>query len=82
MNDAIRRGHGKGPVAVESKLGWLISGPMETDMVANICISSLHSRSELSITNARDLNEQVQKCWDIETVGNAWDIETVGYTEG
>ena len=87
VNDVIIRGHENCPVAVESELGWLLSGPMKADSSTSSNLSSWHSlkcsESELGIIVHNDdltLNEQVKKFRDTETIGIR-EIESTVYDD-
>ena len=62
QKDEIVRGEPSDPVAVATKLGYVLSGPMKgvagEPVLANICISG---RSEIS--------ENCSQLWDLETIG-------------
>ena len=71
-----RRGELHEPVAVETKLGWVLSGPMKGERKVNevhvnfvghsLVIAKKDSKQH---ENLKELGESVQKLWDYETVG-------------
>ena len=62
VQDKIIRGDG-GPTAVQSRLGYLLSGPLKSKRVQNDVTSILHL--------AASTNEEfhLQKFWSLETMG-------------
>ena len=72
VTNVIRRGDAKTPVAVNSKLGWLLSGPMGGDNFTNTFVTTTHTLkcSETEIINPiHQLNDNMNKFWDFETIG-------------
>ena len=72
VTNVIRRGDAKTPVAVKSKLGWLFSGPMGGDNFTNTFVTTTHTLkcSETEIINPiHQLNDNMNKFWDLETIG-------------
>jgi len=66
---------GKSPVAVKSKLGWLLSGlvnnvsteiTLTTNVISNLVLGSLPSRSEVEYED-RELIESLNKLWRHES---------------
>ena len=59
---------GNGPVAISSRLGWLLSGPARNQIK-----ESPHTATYLGLTepmNTKDeLTAQLQQFWDIESIG-------------
>ena len=72
VGDENRRGKSEGLVAVNSKLGWLLSGPLkheeiidkDTAVSAHNMIVVLDEKEE-----EKKLNVQVEKFWDLDTLG-------------
>ncbi len=58
---SIIRGELGEPVAIETKLGYVLSGPMK-------CVQREPISIQLCLTN-ESLEEKVQKLWDLETIG-------------
>jgi len=56
----IRR---KGPTAMQSKLGYLLSGPISVSSTNNVAASVLHVATQYTPENA------LEKFWNIETLG-------------
>ena len=70
------RGEPNDPVAVETKLGWVLSGPLRGErdrVIANVNFvkcSKMEERQEFQRAEGLDsLEQSVKKLWDLETVG-------------
>ena len=65
----------RGPTAFETKLGWVLTGPLplfDTNSVQNSYPMSTHSLKccEVSTTSSvSDLNEKVSEMWKLENIG-------------
>ena len=71
MGDEIRQAGG-GPVAINSKLGWLLSGPLSCVDYHNITSTNLiitYSDSGMASTNDDELVHSLKGFWEIEAVG-------------
>ena len=73
---STRRGELHEPVAVETKLGWVLSGPMKGERKMNeVHVNFVGHTPVIAKENAKldeDLKEfekSAQKLWDYETVG-------------
>ena len=64
----------KGPVAVSSKFGWLLSGPMKVNqskgdfVISNIIIEGTEPE-EVQGSSDTDVVEALQRFWDTENIG-------------
>ena len=58
--------HGQGPTAVESKLGYLISGPLQTNCV-NHTDTAVNLLQTLSSTTAAE--HDLEHFWSLESIG-------------
>ena len=67
------RGEPGEPVAVKMKLGWVLSGPLKgkkVSSVENVNINFvIDSQSLHTNTHNASLDKEVQKMWDLETIG-------------
>ena len=63
----------EGLVAVNSKLGWLLSGPMKEEkeeaFSANLATHTMKVSFNENIDETRSLHAEVEKLWDLETLG-------------
>ena len=69
-----------GPVALESSLGWILSGPVHIDVESSpIKIVQTHVLKVDTDINASEisLNTQLSKFWDLESIGIRKDEATV-----
>ena len=74
----IRKGRSPGPVALNTKLGWVLSGPLafkckgNPECAVNIC-STYALRIDTSTINIEQqpdrINEQLSRFWDLESLG-------------
>ena len=66
----VQRGT-NGPVAIDTKLGWVLSGPIsipgQTETSQGLMTHSLHVSSQFS--EARTLNETLKSFWELESFG-------------
>lgn len=63
--------HGQiGPTAIETSFGWVLSGPDDVGMesVVYLATHTLHTFSH-SLTAGTNLDTQLMKFWDLETLG-------------
>ena len=60
-----------GPVAIDTKLGWVLSGPISipghTDALLNLMTHTLLANSQLS--EEQTLNETMRSFWELESFG-------------
>ena len=65
------QGDPSGPVALETKLGWVLSGPAVCSTPAESCTVNLSSTHVLKIEVAdiSDMRSDLQKFWNLETLG-------------
>ena len=64
----------KGPTAVETRLGWVLSGPVEGEVQDETVVNFVTTRSTHSlrvdgITEQESLESSLQRFWDLETLG-------------
>ncbi|KAK3708351.1 hypothetical protein QZH41_004258 [Actinostola sp. cb2023] len=62
----------KGPVAVESELGWILSGPAESNESKGGCnntVTNLIIDMSTDVPCKDDLTEQLKTFWQTETIG-------------
>ncbi|XP_065061319.1 uncharacterized protein LOC135688408 [Rhopilema esculentum] len=71
QGDTVIRGEPGEPVAVQTKLGWVLSGPLIGMKVASCENSSVNLILDSSPANKvkSSLDNEVQKLWDLETIG-------------
>ena len=63
--------HGQsGPTAIETSFGWVLSGPADVGMESVVYLSThtLHTFTH-SLTAGTNLDTQLMKFWDLETLG-------------
>ena len=82
--DGIRQGE-KGPVAVNSKLGWILSGPSCVTSSGNETVSNLivtEGEPELSevVANNRLHLALIKRFWDTEAIGIEGELKTKDIT--
>ena len=67
----IIRGDPSGPVALETKLGWILSGPAAVPTLTESCTVNLSATHVLKIASADTsrVQDDLQKLWDLETLG-------------
>jgi len=75
---------GNGPVAVNSKFGWLLSGPVKYQgnrvghVVSNLVMEgskTVESVMENIISDDSELNDRLRLFWDTEAIGIAEEIK-------
>ena len=69
--DVIRGGQHE-PVEIKTVLGWVLSGPVRGknfDYHSDSCVALAVEPTPLSRDEMLDLNKQVHKLWDLETIG-------------
>ena len=66
QKDCTIRGKPDEPVAVETELGWVLSGPMRQQRSDEVTPTQVNL-----VTSVRDekMDSEVQKLWDLETLG-------------
>eukprot|EP00794_Sanderia_malayensis_P004267 gene4267-biopygen3471 len=71
----IRRGKPGEPVAIETKFGWVLSGPLRgkslysSEQVNVSVVTSMQSNSLNVSDRAMPLDSELSKMWDLETLG-------------
>lgn len=75
----VARG-GSGPIAIHSKVGWILSGPVsQHDVSVNLCATAnTHSLKIEAYPAEASLEQQLSKFWDLEALGIQSD-ETSAY---
>ncbi|XP_046841149.1 uncharacterized protein LOC124435254 [Xenia sp. Carnegie-2017] len=63
----IIRGKDDEPVAINTCLGWVISGPLKGS--SNLKNAHVNLVSQIATQNADSINGDVSKLWDLETLG-------------
>ncbi|XP_046854266.1 uncharacterized protein LOC124447403 [Xenia sp. Carnegie-2017] len=63
----IIRGKDDEPVAINTCLGWVISGPLKGS--SNLKTARVNLVSQIATQNADSINGDVSKLWDLETLG-------------
>ena len=90
VSNVTKSGEGIAPVAVKSKVGWLLSGPVESKSTHSY-ISSVHMLKCTECPNYdTNLSDTVGKFWDLETIGIRNDensvldsfLDSIKYDEG
>ena len=68
-----------GPAAVETKLGWVLSGPVEGAAQENTAINfiSTHSLRVDAFTEQHSLQEALKRSWELESLGILKDEQSV-----
>lgn len=56
-----------GPVAFHMRLGWVLSGPMQTSDVTSVNFTSSHTRKINGSTDV--LEKKLQSFWELESFG-------------
>ncbi|XP_028413524.1 uncharacterized protein LOC114536361 [Dendronephthya gigantea] len=73
-----------GPVAIDSKFGWLLSGPTNNDSFNEICTTNLvilGSSDNQSETTQDPLVDMLRKFWETESIGIKGDPEPKEFIE-
>ena len=83
LSGDVRRGE-KGPVALETKLGWMLSGPVDHAISAstqtnftNTHALRISADSWNTATEGTGLKKQLSKFWELESIGILPDEESV-----
>ena len=77
----VRRGGQKDPVAVKTSIGWVLSGPIkgktlnDTSLACNVNLNLIDSTSLMTKSENLDLKVQVEKLWDLDSIGIRSDNE-------
>ena len=71
VSGEIRRDNESGLIAINSKFGWLLNGPVPAgDVSCNIISADFTTmRIETYVTEEKQLANEVNKFWDMDTVG-------------
>lgn len=71
-----------GPAAIQTRLGWVLSGPVDvsTSAVNPVSTHTLRTDAHAASSDNHDLNEGLKRFWDLETLGIKED-ETSVYEE-
>jgi hypothetical protein len=65
----VIRGRGEEPVAIETELGWMLSGPMKCNNEGSSTVqANLIVQDQLS-DQSEKLESELRKLWDLETLG-------------
>ena len=65
------RGELGGPIALESKLGWILSGPVEFPLSATTVAMNVAESHVLNVIQGENasIEKQLSKFWDLESIG-------------
>ena len=70
QEDEVIRGEPGQPVAVKTKLGWVLSGPLRGKNVQGLMQSNISLVIDsTALSKKQKLEEDVHKLWDLETLG-------------
>ena len=70
QEDELIRGEPGQPVAVKTKLGWVLSGPLRGKNVQGLMRSNISLVIDsTALSKKQKLEEDVHKLWDLETLG-------------
>ena len=58
-----------GPVAISSKLGWLLSGPLSSTQYHNIVSTNLIVAHDDDVTTSDELVDTLKRFWEVEAIG-------------
>lgn len=59
-----------GPIAIHSKVGWILSGPVDQHEVSmNLCTSSIHNLKIDTYQAETSLDRQLSRFWDLDSLG-------------
>ena len=59
-----------GPIAIHSKVGWILSGPVDQHEVSmNLCTSSIHNLKIDTYQAETSLDCQLSRFWDLDSLG-------------
>lgn len=77
----MRRGR-SGPIAVETKIGWILSGPVDLRVSAtNLTACHTHTlKIETHLVGEERLDDQLRRFWELESLSVA-DKESSVYDE-
>ena len=73
QDEETRRGRQDEPVAVKTKLGWVLSGPIKgerLDITSDTTVNcTLNATCNLSVAEKVKLDNDVHKLWDLDSIG-------------
>ena len=65
----VRRGI-SGPVAIETKMGWVLSGPVVQDTSTTaLTLTATHALRVETLGTERNLDDQLRQFWELESLG-------------
>ena len=68
----------RGPTAIETKMGWILSGPVDPPVMNTaVSVCSTHTLKVEVCPADSTLDDQLQKFWELETLGVANDETSV-----
>ena len=56
-----------GPVAINTKLGWILSGPVELSQITSVSLTTSHVMRINGLTE--EIEENLQSFWELESLG-------------
>ena len=78
VTGVIRRGK-SGPTAIQTKVGWVLSGPTDVrEVTTNLTFTSTHLLNVHCIPAEDKLEDRLKKFWDLETLGIQTQEQSVG----
>ena len=67
----VRRGS-RGPMAIETRLGWILSGPVDPQVTSSVLsVCSSHTLKVEVCATGTALDDQLKKFWELESLGVA-----------
>ena len=65
----VRRGR-NGPMAVHTKVGWILSGPVERQEISvNLTLAATHALRIDTLPVEQNLDDQLRRFWELESLG-------------
>ena len=65
------RGKGCHPIAIHTKLGWVLSGPVDSqeEITESACLITTHSLQVDCLPESEKLDAQLRSFWELESLG-------------
>ena len=66
-----------GPIAIHTKVGWILSGPASSQATVNLTLTSAHTLKVDTFIAEPSLDDRLKQFWELEALGRVSSVREV-----